>query len=165
MNDINEKVTKKSNKLKRISLIEAVPDIEKYWDYEKNEGKTPSDFSRTASDKVWTKCPICGTPVKRNVRFTWKADENGVGHVIHCRTCGKRNKNNSLVTLFPDIKKYWVYEKNEHDPEYYTISSGKKVFVRCPDCGKERQIAIADAVKNDKDGKYCLTSCITAFFV
>ena len=159
MNDINEKVTKKSNKLKRISLIEAVPDIEKYWDYEKNEGKTPSDFSRTASDKVWTKCPICGTSVKRNVRYTWEADENGVGHVIHCRTCGKRNKNNSLVSLFPDIKKYWVYEKNEHDPEYYTISSGKKVFVRCPDCGKERQLAIGDTIKNNKRGEYYLTSC------
>lgn len=159
MNDFNEKVTKKSNKPKRISLIEAVPDIEKYWDYEKNEGKKPSDFSRTASDKVWTKCPICGTSVKRNVRFTWKADENGVGHVIHCRTCGKRNNNNSLVSLFPDIKKYWVYEKNEHEPEYYTISSGKRVFVKCPDCENERQLAICDIVVSDKQGGYRVSAC------
>lgn len=46
--------------------------------------------------------------------------------MIHCRTCGKRSKKNSLVELFPDIKKYWNYDKNEHEPDFYTISSGKK---------------------------------------
>lgn len=143
----------------RVSLIDAVPDIEKYWDYEKNEGKKPSDFSKAASEKVWTYCPICGTSVRRNVRFSWKADENGIGHVIHCRTCGKRKDDNSLVEIFPDIKRYWVYEKNEHEPEYYTISSGKKVFVKCPDCGRERKLAICDAVAQDMKGQYYVTSC------
>ena len=82
--------------MNKVILTDAVPDIEKYWDYEANEGKKPSDFGASSSEKVWTKCPICGTSVRRNVRFTWEKDENGVGHVIHCRTCGKRNNNNSL---------------------------------------------------------------------
>ena len=143
----------------RKTLADAVPDIDKYWDKEKNDGKSPSDFSRTSSEKVWTKCPICGTLVKRNVRFTWEADENGVGHVIHCRTCGKRNKENSLVLIVPEIKKYWVYEKNEHGPEYYTISSGKRVYVKCPHCGKERYIAVADATRQNKNNRYYVTAC------
>ena len=145
--------------MNKVILTDAVPDIEKYWDYEANEGKKPSDFGASSSEKVWTKCPICGTSVRRNVRFTWEKDENGVGHVIHCRTCGKRNNNNSLVVLFPDIKKYWIYEKNEHDPEYYSISSGKKVYTRCPSCGEERYIAICDLIVNRND-RYELTQCI-----
>ena len=149
----------KKKPFERKTLADAVPDIDKYWDKEKNGGKSPSDFARTSSEKVWTKCPICGTLVKRNVRFTWEADENGVGHVIHCRTCGKRNKENSLVLIVPEIKKYWVYEKNEHGPEYYTISSGKRVYVKCPHCEKERYIAVADATRQNKNNRYYVTAC------
>ena len=145
--------------MNKVLLTDAVPDIEKYWDYEANEGKKPSDFGASSSEKVWTKCPICGTSIRRNVRFTWEKDENGVGHVIHCRTCGKRNNNNSLVVLFPDIKKYWIYEKNEYDPEYYSISSGKKVYTSCPSCGEERYIAICDLIVKRND-RYELTQCI-----
>lgn len=146
-----------SSKLK-VNLVDAVPDIEKYWDYEANEGKNPSDFGASSSVKVWTKCPVCGTSVLRNVRFTWAKDEQGVGHVINCRTCGKRKKENSLVELFPDIKKYWIDEKNDHGPEYYTISSGKRIYIRCPDCGAERNGVIGDLVVKDGTG-YRLTAC------
>lgn len=149
----------KKKPFERKTLADAVPDIDKYWDKEKNDGKSPSDFSRTSSEKVWTKCPICGTSVKRNVRYTWEADENGVGHVIHCRTCGKRNKENSLVLIVPEIKKYWVYGKNEHGPEYYAISSGKKVHVTCPDCGMERYIPVYSITDQDETGKYTVSSC------
>lgn len=142
----------------KVNLVDAVKDIEKYWDYDANNGKKPSDFGASSSEKVWTKCPICGTSIKRNVRFSWMKDEQGIGHVIHCRTCGKRNKNNSLIKLFPDILKYWNYEKNAYDPDYYSISSGKKVYTYCPECGEERYISICDLIVN-KDGKYKMTIC------
>lgn len=143
----------------RVYLTDAVPDIEKYWDYSLNEGKSPSDFSASASDKVWTKCPICGTSVRRNVRYTWALGDDGVGHVIHCRTCGKRNQGNSLSALFPSIRDYWCFEKNDHPPEQYTISSGKKVYIRCPKCGCEKYVAICDAIQQDKDGNYRMALC------
>lgn len=142
----------------KVSLVDAVPDIKKYWDYTLNKGENPSEFGASSSEKVWTKCPICGTSVKRNIRYTWEKDENGVGHVLHCRACGKRSKKNSLVDVFPDIKKYWAYDKNKHDPEYYAISSGKKVYVRCPNCGHERYGAIADLIVKDGDN-YRITFC------
>ena len=148
---------------RKCTLLDVVPDIEKYWDYDQNEGKLPSDFAPTASTKIYTKCPICDNPVFRSVRNTWKKDENGIGHVIHCRTCGKRKKENSLIGLFPGIKEYWVYEKNTQKPEFYTISSGKKVYLRCPKCGKERYLAICDAVAKSNDGNYYLTVCFDCF--
>lgn len=144
---------------RKISLLDAVPDIEEYWDHELNEGRNPSDLSAVASDKVWTKCPACGTLVRRNVRFTWAVGEDGIGHVIHCRTCGKRNQSNALTILFPEIKDYWCFEKNAHPPEYYTISSGKKVYVRCPDCGREKFLAVCEAICQDENGKYRISSC------
>ncbi len=142
----------------KVNLLDAVPDIEKYWDYEANESRKPSDFGASSREKVWTKCPICGTSVKRNICNTWVKDENGVGHVLHCRTCGKRNKKNSLIELFSDIKKYWAYDINEHGPEYYAISSGKKVYIRCPKCGIERIGSICDLIVKTEDG-YRITRC------
>lgn len=144
---------------KKVTLSDAVPDIETYWDYELNAGQGPSDFSAVASNKVWTKCPICGVPVQRNIRYTWTTGEDGVGHVIHCRTCGKRSQNNALTVLYPGIKDYWCFEKNEYPPERYTISSGKKVYIRCPDCGREKYLPLADAIYQDSQGKYQVASC------
>lgn len=145
---------------KKVFLKDAVPDIEKYWDYEKNQGVDLDSLGASQSTKVWTFCPVCGTSVQRNVRFTWTKDESGVGHVICCRTCGKHNGNNSLVYLCPDIKKYWSYDKNEHNPEYYTVGSGKKVYIKCPSCGKDTLKAITDITQKMPDGSYRITSCL-----
>lgn len=142
----------------RVWLPEAVPDIDKYWNYEKNDGHKPAEFSAVSSTKVWTNCPICGTPVRRTVRYTWAPDEQGVGHVIHCRTCGKRTEDNSLMQLFPEITQYWDYSQNEHDPDYYTISSGQRVFLHCPVCTRVRQLHICDAIVKEENG-YRLSLC------
>lgn len=37
--------------MNKVLLTDAVPDIEKYWDYEANEGKKPSDFGASSSEK------------------------------------------------------------------------------------------------------------------
>ena len=143
----------------KVALTDAVPDIYEYWDYEKNNGVGPEGFGASAGDKVWTKCPSCGTSVIRNIRFTWKKDENGIGHVIHCRTCGKRTKENALVN-FVDVTKYWDYERNEHPPEYYTVSSGKKVYMRCPECSILLYRPICDSITQTRTGEYHVAACL-----
>ncbi len=144
---------------KKILLTVAVPDIKKYWDFARNK-TAPDTLGASSSEKVWTLCPKCGNSINRNVRFTWKLGNDGVGHVIHCRTCGKRNNDNSLINCFPDIKKYWDYEKNENPPEYYAVSSDKKVYVKCPECGESIYRALHDTVPRGPDGKYHLSICI-----
>lgn len=145
----------------KVLLIDAVPDIEQHWDYELNSNIDLKNLGASSGVKVWTRCPICGTSVKRNVRFTWEKDEKGIGHVIHCRICGKRKQDNTLVSLCPDILKYWVAEKNTHTPDYYTISSSKKITVRCPECGDMLTRPVCDSVEKDPDGKYYVCACIS----
>ncbi|MDO4615203.1 MAG: zinc-ribbon domain-containing protein [Lachnospiraceae bacterium] len=149
-------------KAKNIRLLtEAVPDIEMFWDYERNNDKKPSDFTRTSSEKVFTFCPICHKSVQRTVRFTWFTDEHGVGHVLHCRSCGKRTESNTLTELFPDITNYWDYERNEKNPQFYTISSGERVYLRCPECTETKHRAICDAIQKNADGTYRMAKCIS----
>lgn len=38
------------------ALAERCPESLEYWDYEKNNGKTPYDFSFSTTDEVWWKC-------------------------------------------------------------------------------------------------------------
>ena len=58
---------------------------------------------------------------------------------------------NDLKTLFPDIVKYWNYEKNENDPsEYIGTKSNKIVWFKC-EHGHEWKAAICDFTS----GKRC----------
>ena len=51
----NRKV--KSNK--ENSLFNQFPEIAKEWNYEKNNEKTPKDFSYSSNKEVWWKCKYC----------------------------------------------------------------------------------------------------------
>ena len=42
---------------KKKLIRDYIPDIDKYWDFDKNNGLTPDDIGASASQKVWTKCP------------------------------------------------------------------------------------------------------------
>ena len=144
---------------RKVILTDAVPDIEKYWDYEKNGDKLPSEYAASSSERIYTFCPICNNSLFRTVRNTWKKDDEGVGRVLRCRNCSKLNESNSLIKLFPDIVKYWNYDKNEHSPEYYAVSSGKYVYIKCPECGEDKYNAICDVINITENGKYRISMC------
>ena len=142
-------------------LIRAfIPDIDNYWDLDKNEGLTPDDIGASASQKVWTRCPECGNSVLRAMRNSWAEDGNGGGYIIKCRTCGKRNDKNTLISCCPDILKYWDYDKNIQKPEYYTVSSGKQIHMSCPMCSKPLHRPVCDSVRKNDDGTYHVAVCL-----
>ncbi|MFA7135605.1 MAG: zinc-ribbon domain-containing protein [Bacteroidales bacterium] len=103
------------------------PDVAKRWDYDKNIGISPTDFTMGSNKKVWWKC---------DKGHSWQA-------VIHTQTfmgCGcpycegkvAIKGENDLLTLFPHIAKEWDYEKNIHlRPEDVTCHSNKQVWWKC----------------------------------
>ena len=145
---------------KKKLIRDFIPDIDNYWDLDKNEGLTPDDIGASASQKVWTRCPECGNSVLRAMRNSWAEDGNGGGYIIKCRTCGKRNEGNTLVSCCPDILKYWDYDKNNQKPEYYTVSSGKPVYMSCPMCSEPLYRPVCDSVRRNDDDTYHVAVCL-----
>ncbi len=91
------------------NLAENYPDIAAEWDYEKNEGKKPSDFSSKSNQKAYWKCSFCGNE--------WLAP-------INSRTSSKSTCPNCTYvgTSFPEQAIYFYIKKKFQDAKSrYTI--------------------------------------------
>lgn len=103
------------------------------WDYLKNE-KNPSDFLGAGKTKIWWKCHVCG--------YEWQASLDARKN-HGCTICGQKrtkeamlkqnlNKHGSFGDKFPDLIRYWDFEKNNLDTPYTVSStSTKKYFWIC----------------------------------
>jgi len=122
------------------------------WDYKKNGEHNPKNVAAGSDKKYWWKCKTCGhewliSPAHR------KRGDNcpKCGHV----KCGKSRVSNLLnkhnITIdYPEILKFWDYDKNQKGPENYSIGSKTKVWWKC-DNGHEWQ----STVRNIYITKYC----------
>lgn len=113
------------------------------WNYEKNEGKTPKDFSYGSHSKVWWKC-LEG--------HEWEAVIKSRRYNHGCPYCSPTYKKaiiglNDLVTWCKgnaraDLLSEWNYERNNPlKPEFVTKGSHKKVWWICSN-GHEWQAEI-----------------------
>ena len=112
-----------------MNLKEAYPDVvEKYWNYFKNVGIHPEDFSPKSSKKVWWKCPACGGEWETAIA----TKTSGKG----CPFCAGQKilvGFNDLATKRPDLLGEWDYEKNGSlTPQQLTQFTNKKVWWKCP---------------------------------
>lgn len=138
----------------KTDLASMRPDIAAQWDYAKNNGRRPEDFTVKSGVKVWWHCSNC--------KQSWEAAiagrtrENGSG----CPFCegklpipGKTD----LASLRPDLAAEWDYEANNGKrPEEFTISSGKKAWWKCSDCGRSWEARIEARTMSDGTGcPYC----------
>jgi hypothetical protein len=127
--------------------------ISELWDYEKNENLKPEDVSAgSTSQFVWLKCPLDGNSWKKkpnDITTIW--DRGGRGCPICAGKKKKREKQPSLLEVYPElISQYWDYKKNSIlglDPTKITLSSNKKVWLKCPCDGNEWQAKIAMTIK------------------
>ena len=139
----NQKVSKES------SLYSKRPDLVKEWNFEKNNGLTPKDFTDNSGKKVWWKC---------SKNHEWEA-AIGQRNKLNsgCPYCSglRATKENCLETNYPLIAKEWNYKKNEGlSPKDVTKKSAKNVWWICVN-GHEWQAKISNRVS----GKYKCTEC------
>ena len=93
------------------------------WNYEKNEGKKPSDYTVASNQSVWWRCSKCN--------YEW---ESKVGNRTilkrGCPCCANRvvvPGVNDLATKRPDLATQWHKTKNgDLTPQQVTVGSGKK---------------------------------------
>ncbi|WP_022755210.1 zinc-ribbon domain-containing protein [Butyrivibrio fibrisolvens] len=110
----------------------------KEWDYKKNQGLNPAELTCKSGKKVWWKC---------SKGHEWQASIiNRVQKKTRCPYCaGKKviSGLNDLKTLYPHIAVYWDVEKNEISADKVSPMSHRKVYWKCPSCGKAWMASIS----------------------
>ena len=117
------------------------------WDSERNGDKL-SDHLMSDLDYRWWICNNCKKSFERQIYVMCR---HGATHL--CEPCSKKeaSKNrfkkvtqtgNNLLEKYPDIAKYWDYERNEDCPEDCTPNSEKTKWWICSKCGESFQSKI-----------------------
>lgn len=113
----------------------------KEWDYERNEELLPENFTSGTNKKIWWKCSECGS--------SYLASVNHRTSGTACPYCnGKKvNETNCLANRYPDLCKFWNYNKNSMKPEDIYFRSRKKVWWICGNCRKEFEAPICSRIR------------------
>lgn len=115
------------------------PAIASEWDYSRNGELTPSSVTVGSDKKIWWKCSR-GHEWQTSVAH--RVEGNG------CPVCsGKRVLAgfNDLTTTNPNLALEWHPTKNGSAmPSTVTAGSSKKVWWKCPICGKEWKASVCD---------------------
>ncbi|OQB11618.1 MAG: hypothetical protein BWY15_02433 [Firmicutes bacterium ADurb.Bin193] len=102
------------------------PQLAAEWDYEKNDGLRPEQFSAGSDKKIWWRCKL---------GHSWSAsigDRSKEGGCPYCKGQKVLIDFNDLNTTHPHLAAEWDYEKNDGlRPEQVTAGSNKKVWWRC----------------------------------
>ena len=102
------------------------PTLAAEWNYEKNNGLTPSDILSNSNKSVWWIC-VNG--------HEWKTQVNNRSRGNGCPYCSGRNAvrgESDLWTLNPTLAAEWNYEKNNGlTPKDVKSYSSKKVWWKC----------------------------------
>lgn len=132
-------------------------EIAKEWNYMKNE-KQPYEYLEHSGKKVWWKCQY---------GHEWEATidsrtRNGNG----CPFCaGQRviSGVNDLLTVAPEIAKFWDYERNGSlTPDKICANSGKKVWWKCKK-GHTWQVSPNSRMSSKSGCKKCSSELRTSF--
>lgn len=146
------------------SLAEIRPELSKEWDYNKNIGISPKDFTVNSTKSIWWICSKCCNEWESKICLRTK--KYGASSCFRCR---------SLAYVNPDLTKEWDYNKNGRlSPEELSFSSAKKVWWKCSICKNEWEAQISNRnlgggcpnhVKGVmlKDGTFC-QSMVEAYF-
>lgn len=112
-----------------------------------NNKFNPYKISSGSHIKIWWKCSECNHEWKTSIK-------NRTLHKSGCPACagivpikGKTD----LATKFPEVLKYWDYDKNSKiglTPDSIGSGSNKKVFWKCPECNYCWSTTISNKIKS-----------------
>ena len=115
-------------------LVTSHPHLIKEWHPTRNNGITPYDATQGSHKKVWWQC---------SRGHEWEATIcNRASKNSSCPFCSSKKVLkgfNDIATTHPQYIKYFVNAKDAHD---YSFGSGKKVELRCPNCGHIKSMVI-----------------------
>ena len=128
-----KKVLKGYNDLQTVD-----PALAKEWNYEKNNGLSPTEVTPNSNKKVWWRC---------SQGHEWVVSINNRTNGNGCPYCSGRyivKGENDLQTVNPTLAKEWDREKNNGlTPTDVTANSNKKVWWKCSQ-GHKWQATIAN---------------------
>lgn len=127
----------------RTDLATLRPDLAAQWDHEMNGQLEPTQLTVRSGKKVWWRCENCGQSWQATIYNRSKG--NGCPYDAgKLPIPGKTD----LETLRPDLVAEWDFENNiDLLPNNFTVSSGRKVWWKCKNCGQHWQASVANRVK------------------
>jgi len=150
------------------NLIKNYPFLRDEWNYVKNPGKKPEDYSFGCHEKVWWICTECGGSYERSIKdrvhkgsglcptcarsqaAEKRTASGALKKAAATRSFNKIKAGKSLADTHPEILPLWDHEKNILKPTEVTAGSHTEVFWRCPEGHSYRR-----AVKTQVSGQKC----------
>jgi len=119
------------------------------WNYEKNQGLSPENFSLNTHKKVWWVCSVCGGEWQASL-----ANRNNNRGCPYCTGHKLLTGFNDLATVAPDLLTEWDYKRNIELPSSITAHSAKKVWWTCSQ-GHSYQAKISNRVDLERECPVC----------
>lgn len=141
------------------SLKSTFPSIASEWNFEKNIGLSPEEFTPSSGMKVWWKCSSCN--------YEWEAYISNRTKGSGCPKCAKKQRVDtstqkriqeigSLSDRFPLIANEWNYYKNDElAPSFVTAGSSRKVWWICSKCNYEWMAIISNRTRKGQGCPQC----------
>ena len=129
------------------------------WNFTKNIGLNPEDFTPSSGKKVWWRCSVCGNE--------WEAYISNRTKGSGCPRCAKVERINtsiqkriqevgSLETNFPTIADEWDWHKNGVlSPALVTPGSSRRVWWKCSQCNYEWSAIISNRTRKGQGCPKC----------
>ena len=109
----------------------------KYWNYEKNQNDSPTNYLPGSGKVVWWKCEKGHEWKQQIYQFSQKKEK--------CPYCSNRELLigfNDFAGCCKEILTEWNYEKNEIKPNEIIATSPIKVWWKCAECNNEWQTSV-----------------------
>lgn len=140
---------------KKAPSVATIPFLEEQWDYERNTEDILSVSSVSRIPVHW-RCKKCGYAWSASPKSRYKA-------VGRCPCCDSGKVIcrgvNDVFTVVPKLMESYDFEKNG-DFDIYSegLDSSKRVFWKCPICGRSWETTIRARIKRI-DGQYITVPC------